>query len=479
MWCFLAALLSLSHIGSTTCCLPHIRPPPQARTFLSKYVDAAIANVTSRMKDANLATLFSNCLPNALDTTVFHFNPTTPDTFVITGDIAAMWLRDSTNQMLPYLSFVKNDQSGDLHRLFTGLIHRQAKSILIDPYANAFHPDATSWPNPHADDHTTKAACFGTRSNGMTPGIFERKYELDSLCHVLWLSSKYYEVTNDLATFKGNRLWLDAVETIIAVLQEQQLSSEEEGSNPAYMFQRAALNPTDSLLHGRGFPAAKTGMIKTAFRPSDDSHTFPFNVPANVFAVAALRSIAKILGAINETALSRKAIGLAGEIEVGIYQYGIINHPTAGKVYAYEVDGYGNSYFMDDANLPSLLSLPYYGIINESDFLYVATRKAALSFVNPYFFNGTASEGVGSPHTGMNSIWPLSIITRAYTSLDDAEIVWCLNALVKSSACTGVLHESFNKDNAGQFTRPWFAWVNSYFGDLIMKIARERPHLIF
>lgn len=87
-----------------------------------------------------------------------------------------------------------------------------------------------------------------------------------------------------------------------------------------------------------------------------------------------------------------------------------------GKVFAFEVDGFGSAYFMDDANIPSLLSLPYLGYVDKNDPIYKNTRKFVLSEYNPYFFKGEAGEGIGGPHVGPGYIWPMSIIMRVYTS---------------------------------------------------------------
>lgn len=465
-------------LQADTCEMPDVRPPPDQRKFVSVAVDAAISDLMPKFKDRNLAQLFANTLPNTLDTTIYHHNSKASelDTFLITGDINAMWLRDSTNQILPYLQFARKDSK--LKTLIQGLIIRQAKSVLLDPYANAFLPDQGAWPAPHADDITTTRAFAGTRSNAMLPGIFERKYELDSLCSVLHLSSLYYHVIGHVdKAFDGP--WPDALRTILRVFKDQQASSEEESVSPFYMFQRLTTEPTETLSHGRGFPAARTGLIKTSFRPSDDAHTLPFLIPANAFAVVVLNATIPLLQAKSMKAEADIARKLADEISTAIEKYGIINHPTAGQVFAYEVDGFGSAYFMDDANVPSLLSLPYLGFTSHSNSLYVATRKAVWSHANPYFFDGSAGEGIGGPHIGMNYVWPISIIVKAFTSTNDDEISECLELLVNSSVCTGLIHESFHKNSLQMYTRPWFAWANSFFGHLVLAIAKEHPCLIF
>jgi meiotically up-regulated gene 157 (Mug157) protein len=147
-------------------------------------------------------------------------------------------------------------------------------------------------------------------------------------------------------------------------------------------------------------------------------------------------------------------------------------------VWAYEVDGYGTQLFMDDANTPSLISLAYLGVCEYDDDLYRHTRLAAWSTRNPYFFRGTAGEGIGSPHSGLRMIWPMSQLMRALTSRDDAEIVGCLRAILATHGGTGFIHESFDQDDPTRFTRSWFAWANSLFGELVLWLAQRKPALL-
>jgi len=190
--------------------------------------------------------------------------------------------------------------------------------------------------------------------------------------------------------------------------------------------------------------------------------------------------------------LANNATTLADTIDAAIRRFGVIPlpqwltddttdslAPAASSIYAFEVDGYGGQTIMDDANIPSLLALPYLGYTSRTDPLYLATRAVLLSPSNPYYFNGTAGSGIGGPHVGLDYIWPMSLIARALTSTSDEEIMYCLNTLKVSSAGTGWLHESYHKNDVLEFTRPWFAWVNGLYGQLIMQLAVERPHLIF
>lgn len=439
------------------------RPLPAQRRFTSRSVERAIDEVTHAIPNRKLATLFENCFPNTLDTTVF---PGTiggqPDTFVITGDIDAMWLRDSSAQVWPYVSLAREDP--ELARLLQGVIRRQTRSILLDPYANAFMRDASAQPLSWAVHDGTD----------MHPGVGERKWEIDSLCWPLRLSYGYWKKTGDASPF--DHVWQNAMRKVVATFREQQRKS---GPGP-YHFQRETKVPTDTLmLSGYGNPARANGMIFSMFRPSDDACLYPLFVPANFFAVVSLHQLAEIAsGVLRDGSLSNEANALATETEGALTLHGRIQHSRYGEIWAYEVDGYGNHVAMDDANAPGLLSLPYLGCCAKSDPLYRRTRAFVLSTDNPYFFRGKAAEGIGGPHVGLDMIWPMSIVMRALTSTDDEEIVQCLRWLISTDADTGFMHEAFNKDDPARFTRPWFAWANTLFGELVLTLYRERPNLL-
>ena len=476
-----------STTSESSCVMPAARPPIPLRKFTSPAVESYITNFTSRLRDPNLATLFANTMPNTLDTTVFHSDGGS-DSFIVTGDITAMWLRDSTNQVWPYLSLAKNDVA--LRDLFRGLINRQAKSVLIDPYANAFNFDA-SQQGPHADDTTTvnKYAGFGPASNtqtvsAMTNSIFERKYEADSLSNVLRLGGAYWLATGDLVPFTSGGPWVSAAALAIATLDAQRAGSAEEDAmvgGPPYLFQRTTGEPSDTLEHSRGALARRTGLIKSAFRGSDDATILPFSIPENIFASAALRLAAPLLDAVGESTTASAARSLADSVDTAITTYGTYMHPVTGeRIYAYELDGFGNYWFQDDANIPSLLALPIFATtIGREDSLYAATRRAVLSDINPYYFCGSVACGVGGQHNGAPWIWPMALAAQSLTSDNATEIASLLTVLIESSACTGLIHESFHSDDFGTYTRPWFAWMNSLFAEVIIDIANRFPALIF
>ncbi|MEZ2347343.1 glycoside hydrolase family 125 protein [Terriglobus sp. RCC_193] len=438
------------------------RPAESERLFRSQTVEDAIASISRDIADPQLRTIFANCLPNTLDTTVF---PGTrdgkPDTFVITGDIDALWLRDSSAQMHPYLPFAKSDAK--LATVIEGLIHRHAMCILLDSYANAFRRNPTDkpldWAVQDATDHK--------------PGVGERKWEVDSLCYPIRLAHGYWKTTGSTAAFDSE--WVAAMQLVIKTFHEQQRLKDRG----PYHFQRRAENPTDSvILSGYGAPTKPNGMLHSIFRPSDDACTYPLFVPANLFAVAALNMLTEIAKALSNAQLANDASSLATEVAGATKTYGQLKHTRFGEMYAYEVDGFGNVNWMDDANAPGLLSIAYLTGIPLKQPVYRNTRAFSLSDSNPYFFKGSAAEGVGGPHVGMDYIWPMSITMRALTSTDDAEILSCLKMLRNTTAGTNFMHEAFHKDDPTKFTRPWFAWANTLFGELILKIHTERPALL-
>ncbi len=436
------------------------RPKIEKRKFVSHVVDKTIQKIKSACADPELANLFENCFPNTLDTTVKYTpHSDNPDTFIITGDIEAMWLRDSTAQVWPYLAYLNEDE--ELKNMLKGLINRQFHCIQIDPYANAFNESDTNkgW---QAD------------LTSMKPEVFERKWEIDSLCYPVRLVYNYWKITGDTSCFKED--WQETSGTILRTLREQQ---RKENRGP-YKFGRVTAWSTDTVPgNGYGNPINPVGLIATVFRPSDDAAIYPFNIPENFFAVSALRQLAEIHRSVyNDNEFASSCEQLAEEVKTAIYDYAVFEHPEYGKILAYEVDGFGNQLFMDDANIPSLLALPYLGCIDSVDPIYLNTRNFILSRNNPYFFSGSSAEGIGSPHTLVNNIWPLSIVMRALTSSDESEIVLCIKYLLTNHAGKGFMHESFDKDDPSNYTRDWFAWANSLFGELIVKLYEEHPEIL-
>lgn len=429
------------------------RPAPENRLFVSKAVDDKIAEVVKQLTNPRLAWMFENCLPNTLDTTV-HPNGE-GDTFVYTGDIHAMWLRDSGAQVWPYVQFVNKDE--DLRKMIAGVILRQFRCIVLDPYANAFYKEAD------------KRGYWASDQTDMKPGVHERKWEIDSHCYPIRLAYEYWKTTGDTSIFADE--WLAAIELTLKTFVEQQ---RKNGVGP-YKFLRVTDRTFDTLSNGgNGSPVNPVGLIASSFRPSDDATTFQFLVPSNFFAVTSLRKAAEVLAEVNHRAdLAKRCTDLADEVEAALRQYAIYNHPIYGKIYAYEVDGFGNHMLMDDANVPSLLAMPYLGDVNLDDAVYQNTRRFVWSRHNPYFFKGSKGEGIGGPHVGYDMAWPMSIMMKAFTSKDDAEIKACVEMLMRTDAGTGFMHESFDVNNPEHYTRSWFAWQNGLFGELILKLIAD------
>jgi uncharacterized protein len=399
-----------------------------------------------------IAPIFRQCFVNTLETTVETLDDET--TFVITGDIPAMWLRDSTAQIRPYLPFVTQDV--DLQRVVKGLIHRQMKYILIDPYANAFNKEPNG--RGHQSDRTTQ-----------NPWIWERKYEVDSLCYPIQLCYDYYTATGDQSIFDQNTL--RAFQSILDVFER-----EQHHDRSPYTFERFDGPPSDTLpFEGKGAPVNFTGMTWSGFRPSDDACKFGYLVPANMFAVVVLGHMIHFAETIyHDVKLFARAAKLRQEIDDGIQAYGVIDHPQFGRIYAYEVDGFGHTHLMDDANVPNLLSIPYLGYRSADDLIYQNTRAFVLSTANPYYKEGIFARGLGSPHTPQGYIWPIGLIMQALTTSDHDEQNALVHMLISTTAGTGYMHESFDPDDPAAYTRSWFAWANSLFGELIMKWHLER-----
>ena len=427
------------------------RPAEGERLFTSSAVEAEIERVTSLLTNKRLAWMFSNCFPNTLDTTV-HYREMDGkhDTFVYTGDIHAMWLRDSGAQVWPYVQYANDDEA--LKAMLAGVINRQFLSINIDPYANAFNdgPTGGHWQSDHTD---------------MKLELHERKYEIDSLCYPIRLAYYYWLVTGDASIFGDE--WLQAIANVLKTFKEQQ---RKDGVGP-YKFRRKTDRQFDTLSNdGLGAPVNPVGLIVSSFRPSDDATVLQFLIPSNFFAVSALRKAADVLTKVNKNEeLAKECLDLAAEVETALKDYATYNHPKYGEIYAFEVDGFGNQYMMDDANVPSLLAMKYLNpeVIDEQ--IYQNTRRYVWSEDNPYFFRGKAGEGIGGPHIGYDMAWPMSIMMKAFTSDNDEEIKWCIELLMKTDAGTGFMHESFDVKDAKHFTREWFAWQNTLFGELIVK----------
>jgi len=415
---------------------------------ISESLQGMISNIQQHLPDQpELVKMFTNCFTNTILTTIQRKEDGT--TFVITGDIPAMWLRDSAAQVRPYLVLASEDE--DIAAMIEGLVERQIRYILLDPYANAFNEHQNG--KGHQDDLTE-----------MNDWIWERKYEIDSLAYPIQLS--YLLWKNSGRTSQFNERFRAAAHTIIDLWRVEQ---HHESRSP-YRFQRLNAPATDTLVReGKGSETVYTGMTWSGFRPSDDCCEYGYLIPSNMFAVVALRYLTEIAETVyQDTALAKEAKQLADEINLGIEQYGIVEHPEYGRIYAYETDGLGNYNLMDDANVPSLLSLPYLGYADERDEVYLNTRRFILSKANPYYYEGTAASGIGSPHTPDGYIWHISLSMQGLTSAEREEKLRLLQLIRDTDAGTGLTHEGFSANNAHEYTRPWFSWSNMLFSELVM-----------
>lgn len=402
-----------------------------------------------REKMPELVPLIRPCFLNTIETTIQQLED--GSYFVITGDIPAMWLRDSAAQVVHYIPYAARDEK--LKAILEGIIQKQAELVSIDPYANAFNAAATG--AGHKDD---------TIRN---PSVWERKYETDSLCAPVYLLYSYWKVTGNTAPFTKE------VKNMFGLIRDT-FRTEQDHTKSEYRFQRHEGSVTDTLPeNGKGTAVGITGMTWSGFRPSDDCCTYGYLIPANMMAVVALRYGAEMSTEIYQDAeLAASLSELAAEIDAGIHKFGIVNHPVYGEIFAYETDGLGSHCLMDDANSPSLLAMPYLGYCDREDVLYQNTRRFLLSEENPYYYQGTLAQGMGSPHTPQGYVWHIGITMQALTSGSKEEIQRCLHMLADTHAGTNFMHESFDPSHPEQYTRSWFAWANSLFALLLDRVSK-------
>lgn len=404
---------------------------------ITDYMNRKMQEACRKINNPALETIYTNCFRSTWETTMDFEDG--GNTYIITGDIEAMWLRDSSLQVMPYLRLTDDPA---VRRMFQGLIEKQASQIIIDPYANAFNKNG-DW------------ECWSKDNTEMGPYIWERKYEVDSLAFPIYLLTEYHNNTGETAIFT------DRVVSAIDKILETWTIEQNHLELSKYYFERESDLPTETLKNrGLGTPVAYTGMIWSGFRPSDDACTYHYLVPSNMLAACVLERIAKL----NVPGIDGKRVKkLAAEIREGIYQYGVINHEQYGPIFAYEVDGLGNYNLMDDANLPSLLSTAYFGFCRPDDPVYKNTREFVLSKDNPYYYSGRSGRGVGSPHTPKNYAWHISIAMQGLSSNIREEKCEMIRQLLETNAGTNFMHEGFDVDDPANFTRPWFAWANSMF----------------
>ena len=462
--------------------LSYQRPRPGCRTFNSSGVEAAIRHIQNITYDPDLFRLFENTYPNTLDTAikwrgVASNNSDEELCFVITGDIDAMWIRDSANQIAPYKAVLKHKKD-DVASVFRGTINMQARYLIQFPYCNAFQPPSESG--------------IGIVSNGgqyhVTPPyernvVFTCNFELDDFGGFLQLSHDYYNKTGDLDFF-GKFQWIPAVQSILSASEAMRKSTygpNGEWQPPVYTFQSRTMSAAGTQgNNGFNSPVNYTGMVRSPFRPSDDGAIYDFGIAANMMLSRYLASTSRIMSQLPNApaGLTEQMSTMAAEIREGIETWGIVTSPTGQKIYAYEIDGFGGRNLMDDANIPSLLSAPFLGYLDMHDPSYLRTRDFVLSKHNPWYCSGTVISAIGSPHVRPCAVWPMSSIMRIMTSSDDREIRTALKEILTSTNGLGLIHESVDTNDASKWTRQWFTWANGLFGQMVMDLAERKPEVL-
>ena len=387
--------------------------------------------------------IFNNCFFNTIDTTL---SIDENGYFVITGDIPAMWLRDSTMQVFHYVPFASDKE---VKELIEGVIKKQFKLICIDPYANAFMHDEkckSEWDGKVTTDYLPKI-------------VWERKYELDSLCYPFFLSYKLFEFNNDISIF--DKLFIEAFDVMIETIQKERNHSK----NSSYFF----IRPPKEDVGRNTNPKEEKGLVWSGFRPSDDACQYHYHIPDNMFLVGVLFKLSKVFRILKDETRKNICDTLVDELSSLINQYGIIEIPNHRKIYVSETNCLGEYNTNDDANVPSLLSLPFleYPFLDKT--IYDNTRRFILSKNNKYYYEGKLLKGIGSPHTPNNRVWPLSLSMQGLTSNNKEEILDCLKQLIASTNNQKLMHESVDCNDVGIYSRPWFAWANSQFCLFVLK----------
>ncbi|MBC1632764.1 glycoside hydrolase family 125 protein [Listeria welshimeri] len=418
------------------------------------FIQSSTEKIKKEINNQKLAEMYERCMENTLDTTIKIRESGL--TFILTGDIPAMWLRDSVCQVRPFLIFAKENE--EIESMLIGLSKEQVSLVGIDPYANAFN-------------ETPNGAGHQADKTEMHPQVWERKYEIDSLCYPIQLAYLIWKITGRTEQFDA--AFFKMLQTIFAVWEVEQ---HHETKSP-YRFERMDCVPSDTLKRdGLGTKTAYTGMLWSGFRPSDDACEYGYLIPSNMFAVVVLGYAKEIIETFypSEKETVRQAVTLKNDIQLGIEKFGTYNHPTFGEIFAFEVDGLGNQLLMDDANVPSLLSMPIINYLEKESPIYQNTRKFILSKSNPYYFEGELAKGIGSPHTPVGYIWPIGLAIQGLTASDESEKLAILQMLLETDAGTGLMHESFHPDHPEDFTREWFSWANMMFCELVLDVAGFR-----
>ncbi|KAK3701776.1 hypothetical protein LTR37_015296 [Vermiconidia calcicola] len=462
--------------------LSYMRPSPECRTFNSSAVEDAIKMLKGEIGDPDLFRLFENTFPNTIDTCikwrgVAANNSEEELAFIITGDINAMWVRDSANQIAPYKAVLK-DKKDDIASIFRGALNLQARYLIQSPYCNAFQPPPESGMN-----RNTNGGRYRVTPSYDDNVVYTCNFELDDWGGFLQLSHDYFNKTQDLDFFSKFQ-WTHAIQSILSAaraMQQPTYGPDGEWIPPAYSFQSYTMSAAGTQgNNGFNSPVNYTGMVRSPFRPSDDSAIYDFGIAANMMLARYLESTSSIMSKLPNApqGLAKEMIDMAAEVSNGIEQFGIVPGPKGQKIYAYEVDGYGGRNLMDDANIPSLLSAPYLGYLDKYDQTYLRTRAFVLSRSNPWYCSGSVISAIGSPHIRPCAVWPMSKIMQAMTTDDYWEVVGAIKEVLGSTNGLGLIHESVDANDESNWSRQWFTWANGLFGQLIMELWERNPDIL-
>lgn len=432
---------------------------PTIEQFHSPAVERAVRKICDSIVDKDLCETFSACAMDTLQRAVYHnFDPVFPDTFILSGEKPALFLRDSAIQMDPYIRFAGDDPA--LALMIKGLVARHCRCILLDPYANAFlyYPNDRS---EHSGDLTT-----------MKPGVYERKYAMDSLCFSFRLAHRYWSVTGDSTILTDE--WRRAARRVIDIWRLEQNHTRESG----YRFQRLTGLDTDTLSHeGQGSPVAFTRMTWSGFRPGESRCELHYPIAGQAFATVALGQVQALADAAGLDGLVHEAAGLREDLEAGIAAHG---HMLIGgiDVLANEVDGRGTQLFLDEPQVDSLLGLPYLGYCTVEDPIYRATREAVLSSRNELFVEGTLGAGLRNLTDAAGRIAPMSILLRGLTAGEKSELQESLQMLLRLQAGNRHMRESVDANDANVASQRWVPVANALFAELVFHAAENFPEVL-
>ncbi|KAJ3543095.1 hypothetical protein NM208_g3760 [Fusarium decemcellulare] len=452
--------------------LSFMRPKEECRTFKSPAVEKVIKDIKARVKDPDLGRLFENTFPSTLDTTVKYFDKGENLAFIVTGDITAQWLRDTGNQFAHLYKLLPQDKN--LQALVKAVINTEARYISEYPYCGSFQPPPESGLAPTVNDYATLVNVNPPVDNQT---VFECKYELDSLAGFLKIVRSYYANTKDSSFINDN--FKSAMDQILRVIDEQSQSTwADDWTYVSYYNWTGVAGSLSPPVPngGNGEPKLANGLVACSHRPSDDLSVFNYITSDNAMMSVELGNVAGVLEKVGSLkSLSRKLRSHAKTIRQAVMDHTL----TANGIFAYETNGYGGQYIMDDANVPSLVSLPYLGFLKRDDATYKKTKKALFSRANPYYAVGETFSGIGGPHVNATYPWPMSQVSAIYGTDDDKEIAQRLKLIMENTSGLGLIHESVSIYNSTEFTRPWFAWANSYFAEMVLDLAERKPGLIF